>query len=66
MASSLRCYECGRLFTEVSQFMQVEQAGLALVGRCPGCNARQHIGALWGNKGKQVAHLVTDYGRGKK
>ena len=31
----------------VSQFNNVQMAGFSLVGNCPDCDHRQHIGKLW-------------------
>jgi DNA-directed RNA polymerase subunit N (RpoN/RPB10) len=43
----IRCVCCGKLYREVSEFDDVEQAGLSLVGRCSSCGQRQPIGELW-------------------
>ena len=43
----LRCYGCGKIYRQVSEFENVEQAGLALMGVCPECKTRQFIGSLW-------------------
>ena len=42
--------KCGERFTEISQLKNVQQAGLSLVGECPGCGVRLHIGELWNVK----------------
>ena len=43
----IRCPGCGKIYREVAEFIQIEQAGLALMGVCPGCKTRQFIGRLW-------------------
>ena len=43
----IRCPGCGKLYRQVSEFTDVEQVGLSLVGRCSSCGQRQPIGKLW-------------------
>jgi phage FluMu protein Com len=47
VAESLRCYHCGKHLIAVAQFNNVQMAGISLVGNCPDCDRRQHIGKLW-------------------
>ena len=48
--AELRCWKCGKLHTEVNQFEDVHQAGLALKGTCKNCDESQGVGSLWSCK----------------
>ena len=43
----IRCHGCGKIYRQVAEFENVEQAGLSLRGSCPGCGEVMGIGPLW-------------------